>query len=157
MAEDEVEDRLRAAKAQTSQAADEVHNVVDNVDEKLQKGEEHFAQKAEEWTEKGGHQIQRAEDQIQRAEDQIGHYASDSIAFIRGSANQTQQALEQGIDVASEALKSGAVTARQQYDRAYQRSQVCLFMNRLLQAFHSETEQTFWGILNSQERAVLDQ
>lgn len=67
--------------------------------------------------------LQSTEHQLQSAGDQVGQATQDGLAFIRDSANGTQQALEEGLSAASGALKNGAVNARLQYKKAYQRTQ----------------------------------
>lgn len=50
--------------------------------------------------------------------------ANDVADLVKKSAGSTQQALDDGIAVASDAVKSGAAKARAEYGKAYERSQV---------------------------------
>ena len=52
------------------------------------------------------------------------HMASDVVQSVKDSANMAQQALDEGIS----AVTHGAALARDEYGKAYERSQVtCLF------------------------------
>lgn len=99
-----------------------------SVTENLQSYKDAAEQKLQSTKEEAVNQLditqQSLEATAKSTEQQIGDVASDGIAFIRDSANGTQQALEEGIHVASGAIKSGAVNARLQYKRASQRAQV---------------------------------
>lgn len=55
-----------------------------------------------------------------------GRVASDIVSKVKSSASNTQQALDGGVAVASNAVKLGAAQATAQYDKAYERSQVRL-------------------------------
>ena len=70
---------------------------------------------------------------------QASDVASDVVKSFRDSANRTQQALDEGISVASDAVKNGAVIAQDGYTKAVERSQVCA-----CKRWNSILQYTYW-------------